>query len=445
MSVKGLFHSDSVSIISSLVQDPHKTIYNFYNVDKNTSFLNNYIPTGEPDLCCSIQPDDLLPLTSNYIDTDIDNNNICPIQLQKMDYNGKIGEIKRVIYRGNLTNLVAKISKNVVPSIDLINIDWCNVKNTNFTILCNNLLLISLDEFSNETFIAYSIDTLYQSLKDICPGKGYIRQGKAEICNMQGVSIMEYGNLGPLSEISNLYQLNTLRTFHQMTTKNKNVKLYSLDNKYIIDIVKQVWCTLDFLLINSNFYHGDLKVSNLVLDNTPLKYKYKDINVDSPISVKLIDFGKSAITLNFKDSKYTRMYNESQIYDIKDMLTNYNPDIQNLNGQLCFIITDDNYTKILASRNIGLQDYKSLDLYIFMISFLSIREIFYKVFSTDTLINILWKPLWVTETESKLMYDRLLYLMKNNLFQYNHLFNAISNVKLKYNLSDSLYTAIKTF
>lgn len=443
MSVRGLFHSDSVNIITNLVQDPHKTIYNFYNVEKDKSFLDNYVPTGEPDLCSCIQPDDLLPTrTSNM---NIDNNNVCPIQLQRMNYHGKTAEIKRIIYRGNLTNLVAKITANSVPAIDLINIDWCNVKNNNFHILCNNLLLISLDEFSNETFIAYAIDTIYQSLKDKSPGKGYIRQGKAEICNGYGVSIMEYGNLGPLSEISNLYQLNTLRTFHQITTKNGNTKLYSLDNKYIIDIVKQVWCTLDFLLSNSNFYHGDLKVSNIVMDNTALKYKYKDIDVDSPLSVKIIDLGKSAITLNFKDSKYTRMFNNTQIYDIKDMLSNYNPDIKTLDRQLYYMITNENYTRIIASRNIGLHDYKSLDLYIFMVSFLSIKEIFYKVFSTDSLISILWKPLWVTEADAKLMYTRVVHLTKNNLFQYNHIFDAISNVKLKYNLSEIIYDTIKTY
>ena len=111
---QGLFQSDSVNLITELVNNPTDTIRNFYLLNQEGKLFSNYIPIGDPTVCCALNPDTLVlggrgeDLIVQKIEDTESNDPIkddCPIQLQNIEYSkGRMGSIKKIIYRGDETN-----------------------------------------------------------------------------------------------------------------------------------------------------------------------------------------------------------------------------------------------------------------------------------------------------------------------------------------------------
>ena len=219
--------------------------------------------------------------------------------------------VLKIIRSGNpfikYSNEPPSSTKNIIPKS-------CNYKDL------KNYSYLSSDEFTNEYLIGYLLDFVFRQFSNGL--KTYVNFYTATICTSNkflrtdnyDIIMMEYCDMGALNNIgsSNSFSSYLEDRLFNVGGIPSNIKVVKPD--IVLNIYKQVITCLDFLQDKLQFVHGDLKVGNILLKNEQYRANYKNINIQSPFTVKLADFGKSSMTMLLgTQQKPFRFYNYSSL------------------------------------------------------------------------------------------------------------------------------------
>ena len=163
---------------------------------------------------------------------------------------------------------------------------------------------------------------------------------------------------------------------------------------------------MDFLQ-NYNYSCNNISNTSIMFSLEPCNYTYKNINVNSPVTLKLFDFSNSSISILTDDpNSKIRLYQYSSLINTQLNSVSYNPFIITLfipslniyvwkfnekelnnQGALLYIYT----------RNIGIAKYQnSLNLYIYLILLMTNKKIYDTVINTKDLYDI-WSSLFIAD------------------------------------------------
>lgn len=418
--------------------------------DKN--LFSNYIQINNTEVCCLIKG-----LSCNLVSDTIRTVN-----------NGKVG-ITSVITLKNDNKVVIKI----IPIDPFASFNIQSQTSNNDTSCLghsNRLGFFGTDIFTNEYILANILNYIFKSSNLPSLSVNHII---SSIClddnaGSQGVSVMEYAKFGSILSLPETMAFE--QYFENMMFSNSNspspTRVFTKET--ILNIVKQIIISYDYLN-NFDFNHSDAKVANALVFDQPISFQYKGLNVDSPFTVKLADFDKAAITLNLpitqnnnlhpqhakqnnsdpntaenKDYDFIRFFNKSKIADAYFKLFPFSPKVGTINGEK-FYQTDTkfNYQLFAQSRHTGLPFYRSYDIYTFLISFMMMPEVFFKIFSDAELQMKLWQPLWFPDDSSE-MFVKIRDSVDSNVDpSFKNVVSILSKTKLKCNLSSDLIKTLQ--
>ena len=278
----------------------------------------------------------------------------------------------------------------------------------------DNTIYIGSDKFTNNMLINWVIEDIFNQ----CSIDNYLKLYNFYLCNNVGYSIYEYSSIGNIKE---LYEYNKFNVNNKFTDKTIHSILIQL-----IMVFK--------LLRSYSFIHGSPNINSLEFSNKPCSYVYKDVNVTGPVTLKLIDFKNSGITIKrnaneditfvhegfdkvISKNSPVRLYSRSVLSEeqftfggdsvldnvklphrpnIETMkLNRYHCDDDNRDRDIVNMYSFSNSTKFLRFlRHSGLPLYaNSFDIVSFMVSLMSYGPFYRGVVSNIDLYN-LWKGLW---------------------------------------------------
>jgi len=434
----------SNSVIENFINNPRETAESFYLYTRDKKIKSNYVSIDKKDTCCIISQQ--LRKTSNLPISSDDQSEPQKCVISSINIpEGKIGKPFLVeLPDGNYS--IWKLSKLRGVKLRVLDKSPSFRMNKMFDATCIPMpdlkaVYIGCDEFTNEILNAYALSYIFNA--NNFPIESFARHTGSAIChdnknNLIGVNEIEYSKYGSLNNITENRDFDQFRSQFSFYTRNKEEKkLYGIESVHILSIVRHVYSTLDFLQKEGNFNHGDLKVGNIVLDSAPAKGKYGNINLDAPFTTKLIDFGKSSVTVKSSGKRSIRFYSETKIANVYLMLTTFEPQIFERFGESYYVLDDTlNATIYAKSRHLGLPFYMTWDMYTFMVSLFLIPEIYYRVFTNPDLIRRLWEPLWFPDEGSE-MYKKIGRAIVNETKpSYDNIVSMLKGFKLKCALMD---------
>lgn len=347
-------------------------------------------------------------------------------------------------------NTVLQVKSYSIPDPDdlSIRVDWSQQAPNEATTSTHRF--IASDTFTHTTLLNFMV-RFY--LNQIAPGLNTIQNVySASICSIPtpgilgprtqrfGSQLTDFCDLGTLDKIgtqvstslkSNRVHQSFLekRTISMLSPETNGLDRIKFDNKVvgrvdktfqvlvvkpqiIIRICKQVLTTLLILQTHMAFQHGKLLCSAIGLSSQRLRTKYGCVQFDDPFTCKLMGFDSAACSVNLNGTIY-RMYQRSPVWGpwISQVLPK--TDVQLIKmvqvkkglgrrvESLSETINVNQFEKYLKSElNVPEKQISTFDTYTFMLSFLSIPEVFYSVFTNPKLRIALWDPLFLVGQEA---------------------------------------------
>ncbi len=403
-------------VVTALSKDPRRFAATMYQEkasgllgfgDKET--FSPYLTTNEDSLCCLIGKagENLEQLPK-----------ICSVAVVDPLGSGKQGQIykitvadqKFVIKTREVNSLFLSYSEEPPTAVKELQsrkeeIALCLYRDLTST------KYLGLDEFTNEVIIGFLLDAVYQNYAKASGLKGYIKHYSATICNQKrkkfGVNFLEFADRGDLFKFvrdpSNAAYLEG-RDFQESGTgaQVKTFRLYVFTRSALIDLLKQIVANLHFLQETIQFTHGDLKMLNILVRSEDTSINYNGMTHTSDLSFKIADFGRSSMTLKLGDSG-TRIYNRLAIAETYLGVVGFKPSVGTFFNQPYYEV-DYNITASLIARlrHMGVPFYRSWDTYTFLLSLLTMPEVFYVVFTDPTIQAAIWDPMWFPEDSSRM-------------------------------------------
>ena len=285
-----------------------------------------------------------------------------------------------------------------------------------------NLDYLGLDEFTNEVMIAYILDYLLSQIE--LPT--YLRHDLGFTCGSYGYNLMEYADMGTLDRVDD---------------DNKWGMYYVdgiVDSEIIWLIIQQLVITLHYLESTVDYIHGDGKSANIFISSEPCFIKYYNIIVDSPITCKIGDYGKSSLTFN-----NIRIYNHNRGADAYLRLDPFVPRIE-LTTPPSYMITRSTsiqlYTRL---RHMGVPYYRGYDIYAFIVSML-LHPMIFGGFFRDGRMRGLWEVMWFEE-DTEMMYQRILRAKSVETHSFGVIYKMLKNVRLKCPITSILLDYIDSY
>ncbi len=272
-----------------------------------------------------------------------------------------------------------------------------------------DMQFIKSDEFTNETLIAYILNA---KIKDTDP-QFYVKHYSANICTdnqdinrgliskakldpnlTYGANIMEYCDLGMVSYIARTpFFSQYLSSYHV-----NHLGVDSIKKLFHVDLIKciltQVTLGLHVMQKRCGFTSGDLKCGNVFIKSEPVDVTYMGIRIEAPFSCKIADYGKSSAQIQRADGKVVRCYNDSTLANIYLALHPFKNEFYVSRGELYYTPDLSPTQMYTRTRHMGIPYYQSFDYYTFLVSFLTIAEVYYTFFSSSELMDIFWYPVF---------------------------------------------------
>lgn len=324
----------------------------------------------------------------------------CPdVRLEMLGSKGKVGDIYLMTVKATNEIYVAKYSKvenKAVYSKEPPR--YLNTKDTDcFPIPSLPITYLGLDEFTNETIVAYIINSVSLSAGHNFTLKYY----RSFICGSQGVTITEYCDLGDLTQFPKNPWVLTQPGMTEIIILNNKNKIRTLSERTIDQILMQVFQAFNFLSQNLGFISGDLKAANIFVKSEPIK--------DAPFTCKISDYGKSSCLLPIgKDGQVEmvmRIYNNVSYANIYSLGGAFEPQIDQSSR---YIVDDFFLVNTYADlRHMGSPYYRTFDIYTFIVSLLTIPSYYYRFFTSSYLVSRYWKLFWVNEEEENIVKERI--------------------------------------
>lgn len=419
------------------IGDPQKLANKLYfrsTEPNNPGLYSNYIPINDSNVCCLLKG----------LDCDL------VIDSVKVPQVGKVG-IPFIVTLKDHSKVVIKIitirpfaNFNDSPKESIKDISNC-VGHT------QKISFFGTDVFTNEVIVSHLLTYILRAngmpslsvnhiQASICQGPNY--------GGIKGVTVMEYADLGSINKLPETEAFDSNFENTRIISGDGQMEIRVFNKETILNIVKQIIVIYDFLS-DYDFNHSDAKVANALVFSSPIKFEYKDLTVDSPFTVKIADFDKAAITLNSptdqaRNYDFIRFFNKSTLADVYFNLFPFNPVVGTTHNQK-YYKTDTTFNQQLfaQSRHTGLPFYHSYDIYTFMVSFLMMPEVFYKVFNDAELQIKIWQPLWFPEDISGMYLNIRDSVLAGKDPSFNNAVSLLSKTKLKCKVSNLLIGSLK--
>lgn len=244
-----------------------------------------------------------------------------------------------------------------------------------------------------------------------------------------------------------VYQCNNEINIIEEELDNFSYKLINEEN--IINFIKQLLSIIHFLN-RYNFTHGKALIDLLKIDYKPCDYKYNNIEIKCDFTIRFIPSINSCFSTISNDGKNIRLFNKSDVINIdlfKDIeiipnllnIENSNCESCNINNKLLNEYSNrrymtyrinNSYSTYTNSLGIPLF-HSSFDLYSFLISLLSNKNIYEIFMNNNILVNWL-KDLFLPSQYLNLIIDlEKLHLIEN--ISYQLIINLLSKYHLRCN------------
>lgn len=301
------------------------------------------------------------------------------------------------------------------------------------------------DEFTNEVLIGSSLSYFNNNLEGAIPNTVIEHYG-ATICGTddkktrKGVNFMAYADYGSL-----LNYIKNVLTKERVTFNfgGKMAEQEIIKRIDFLDIMRQIVSKLNWLQTTLAFTHGDLKVANILVSNNNISYTYKNLLVESDVTLQLADFGKSAITIG-TNSYPMRLYNRNSKATAYLKAAAFNPNISSQRGETYYIIDQRfNWQVFTYARHMGIPYYLSYDTYSFIISLLLIPEVFNMFFSDDELVEQIWNKMWFLEDRSFVFIDLQEAVLRGKRNSIQVVTKILTKRKMKCNLTADMIEILK--
>ncbi len=458
------FAQERAKFLSELFANPRRVISNLYYektkgiVRRKKETTSLFLELNRPELCCLIGKTEYAPVG--------DLPHVCKISILTELGKGKTGEIYNIRQEKNNkfqpTNYIIKVQKVTTLNSTFVdrppkavkflrdrreNVELCLFSDINI----NTNKYVGSDGFTNEILIGYILDHMYKNHSNNSGLKGYVEHYTATICNEGtnrfGINFMELADLGDINQfIKN--PIADAMGYHESKRYKDNTSEFTiivLTPDVIIDLAKQMIANLYFLQTRLFFNHGDLKTANVVVKTEKTNIDYEGMVHSSDISFKIADYEKAALTIRNGDDRL-RFYNRIPTADIYLTQYPFRPVIRTSFNVAYYIVDELLTVQTLAkSRHSGISFYNSWDTIVFFVSLFMLPNIFYPLFTTPKLKQVLWDPIWHPEDES-IVFDRIAKIVRegrnNNT---GNIIQVLKGIRIKCRLTYILFDLLKTF
>lgn len=385
------------------------------------------------------------------------------ISITALGPGGKIG-IPYLLQDQDGNKLIMKLSKitdyksefSLTPASNTSNNSKLCLSKTNLY----DMSFIKSDEFTNETLVGYILNG---KIKDTDPQffvkhyQGYICQNigdinKGSLLNRKifsegdklGVNIMEYCDLGMVSTIAqHRYFKQFMAKYHVNHLGTASVKeLFNVD--LIKCILTQIVVGLDVMQTRCGFTSGDLKAGNVFIKSDPVDVEYRGIRIEAPFSCKIADYGKSSAQITQRDGHAVRFYTDNKWANIYLTLHPFENEFYLSEGELYYrpdLLPTQMYTR---TRHMGIPYYQSFDYYTFLVSFLTIPEVYYTFFSNVELMQIFWYTAFDESTANSVRKEIYRHVVDGTGAKYADALSIIRTSALKCDAIELVIQALST-
>lgn len=307
---------------------------------------------------------------------------------------------------------------------------------------------LASDSFTNEMLIGFLINTIYQQSGSKYGLNGYIKHYSATICNQgrrtYGINFLEYADQGDFTQFINDSQSAAYLEPLTVSEDGKSFRLQTLTASAVIDVVKQIAANLVFVQEVAQFNHSDLKMANVLVSTERTAINYKGMSHTSDLSFKLADFGKSSMSANLEVGK-VRIYSRLATADIYFAAVGFKPKVGTKYNEAYYEVETYITIRLLAQlRHMGIPFYHSWDTYTFLLSFLMIPSVFYRVFTDPRLKAAIWDPMWFPEESSKMFTQLQSAVQKRKDPSYDNVVSILKGSKLKCRGTEIFFESVKT-
>lgn len=266
---------------------------------------------------------------------------------------------------------------------------------------------LGLDEYTNEVIIGYVVTNCMEENGMIKDGHDFaITQSTSSICKNKGVNITPYMSYGSLGNIATSKFLSKYREEYSVVDPIDGTVLDRelVKSDIIRTIISQVVTAIHRLSTDIQFSSGDLKPDNIFLSPEETKGSYQTLNVSGPFKCKIGDFGKSSCSVINNREDIVRIYNANRAADLYFYFQSFKPNIHSdpvVKGGHYYIIDNLTVVQVYAvMRHNTSPYYRYFDYYMFMVTFLSIPEIYYSFFGTASLTKKFWQSMWISKADA---------------------------------------------
>lgn len=443
------------NLLVRLNQDPENFVKTFYS-QVSDKYFSPYLKLNNPDLCCLVGRRNL-PTGQEAP--------ICysPISQIATGSHGTVYSIGS--FDQNYALKVRKVGKLFIEYSPILSNSERRVKR--FSGECGfppefAQASIGSDDFTNEILISYLLEYLMEETGALKAGLSNLANTfDSTICNVvnPGVFFRTRENLGVLLMEKGLssfdHPFSSVFTPFQREINWQGQFVPVFDQRFILDCFRQLVFILGFLEKTFNFSHGDLKVGNVVFFPERYSASYQERKITSEFTLKIIDFEKSAVTVNLAGRDH-RIYNRSSLADNYLRFRPFEPqiskrlfaeagDVQTSTQDLYESYTLPGFTTsqiYAASRHRATPFYQNFDIYTVFISFLLTPSFFIPVFSSSELKRRIWDPLFLPE-ESSRIYQSLYSAQGNkNPNSTGEILDLLKGFQLKCNVLDLLLDSL---
>jgi hypothetical protein len=298
---------------------------------------------------------------------------------------------------------------------------------------------INSDPFTNGMLINWFLQSSPMDLNHHMEDNPHILHNYLSfICQREGYNLYEYLDIGHISSLQSFPQF--------LATSDKPSPTAKADDKYPLsrDITKQILIQLFAILHSSQrfeFSHGNPCFNSIKFKKEIISYEYDGITISSPITLKLLDFSSSAITIG-----NCRYYSKNVIGEEELKKKNFDFQVEKFSIDTCKGEREegrsyklrDPYKYIKSSvlfmymKHLGLPIYtSSFDAYAFMIVLMSERS-FYTAVLHDNKLNTFWKNMWLNTEDYEKVNTRLEKFHEHpKEISCNDVLHIISNLSLR--------------
>ena len=208
---------------------------------------------------------------------------------------------------------------------------------------------------------------------------------------------MENCDLGPLSNIPKNPQFSPYVADYTIDDNGRDITASLVNPETILQILTQITVGLHMLQQSVNFTSGDLKAANIFVKSEPIDQRYMGISLKAPFTCKIADYGKSSCMLYKPNGTAIRFFNESNLANVYLSVHPFEPNVKVDNQEYYYTVNHTFNSQLYTrTRHMGVPFYHSFDYYTVLVSILTDPAFYYMFFSTDTLRQIFWDPIWET-------------------------------------------------